>query len=152
MCAMNVVVVRCECVVSCLQSSRLVSGLGLAWLVRAWGSLLLGNLPLLLFPCLARLVSAPGCGVPSAAYVGFSFPCLAWLLVAPGRPLAFPRLVCFFPFVSSNYTIVLRFFALLFWFFVLSKGYQLLVRRAWAHAHLVRLKSSCPRLCCNVIT
>ena len=84
--------------------------------------------------------------------VGFSFPCLAWLLVAPGRPLAFPRLVCFFPFVSSNYTIVLRFFALLFWFFVLSKGYQLLARRAWAHAHLVRLKSSCPRLCCNVIT
>jgi hypothetical protein len=46
----------------------------------------------------ARSVSAPGCGVPSMA-VGVFVSCLAWLLVAPGRPLAFPRLVCFFPFV-----------------------------------------------------
>jgi hypothetical protein len=64
--------------------------------VRAWGSPLLGSLPLLFFPCLARLVSAPGCGVPSVAYVGLLFPCLAWLLVAR-CPLAFPRLC---PFLS----------------------------------------------------
>ncbi|MDJ0589863.1 MAG: hypothetical protein QNJ72_07685 [Pleurocapsa sp. MO_226.B13] len=57
----------------------------------AWGLPLLGSLPLLFFPCLALLVSAPGCGVPSVAYVGFLCSSLARLLVAKRRPLAFPR-------------------------------------------------------------
>ena len=44
--------------------------------VRAWGSSLLGNLPLLFVPFLARLVSAPGCGVPSWLFgVSVSLPC-----------------------------------------------------------------------------
>ena len=34
-------------------------------------------------------------------YLGFLFLRLARLLVAPGRPLTFPRLVCFFPFVRQ---------------------------------------------------
>lgn len=77
--------------VLCPLPSRLVVGLGFGCAVRAWGLPLLGGLPLLFFPCLALLVSAPGCGVPSVAYVGFSCSSLARLLVAPGRPLAFPR-------------------------------------------------------------
>lgn len=38
--------------------------------------------------CLSRSLPVrfphPGCGAPTAAYVGFLFPCLARLLVAPG--------------------------------------------------------------------
>lgn len=103
MCVMNVVVVWCGCVVSSafflpVWLSGWVGRLPLVG-VRAWGLPLFGGLPLLLFPCLARLVSAPGCVVPSVAYVGWLFPCLAWLLAAR-CPLAFPRLC---PFLSLCY-------------------------------------------------
>ncbi len=64
----------------------------------AWGSPLFGSLPLLLFPFLP-VWFPPLAAVFRLGYLGFLFLRLARLLVAPGRPLTFPRLVCFFPFV-----------------------------------------------------
>ena len=96
------------------------------------GAVLLPVLVLLPLPSLSRVWLAawcgfaPGCGVPSVAYVGFSFPCLARLLVAPGRPLAFPRLclflsLCSFLIVSYLNDIYHFFLIFLFSFFVLAK-------------------------------
>jgi hypothetical protein len=62
---------------------------GWRWLCAwAWGSPLLGSLPLLFFPLAARLVSAPWL---RCAVWGCLFAALPRLLVCQVSPLAFPR-------------------------------------------------------------